>query len=159
MYISRDKIQQLWNTIQQQDRVFTDQELQNLGVKRDSFEMDNEDNPNFNPHFFEPLTQATLNEYPIDHQQLQFDLAEDPYILRYDDFDAQAAQFPDRLDLNQRMALSPTECTRAIWNIIESHMSVVPRKNMPMYKSVLKDITGWTRATFSEAELNQDRKT
>jgi len=126
---------------------FTDEELRDLGVKRDPFKMDSEDKPNFNPHFFEPLTREFLNAHPIDDERLQLDLEEDPYILHYEDFDAEAARSPDRLDLNRRIALSPTVCTRAIRNIVESHICIVPRKNMPPSKSVLKDITGWARAT------------
>lgn len=145
---TRDAIQRLWDTIKQlSDRVeFTDQELENLGIKRDPFVMDDEDKPAFNPHFFEPVTQATLYAHPIDLEQLQRDLEEDPYILYYEDFDAEAAKYPEKLDLHMQMALSPQECTREIWNIIESHISSVPRKIMPMNKSALENITGWTRA-------------
>ncbi|KAL2007885.1 hypothetical protein VTN00DRAFT_7867 [Thermoascus crustaceus] len=155
---TRDAVQRLWDTIKEfSDRVeFTDQELENLGIKRDSFVMDNEDKPAFNPHFFEPVTQATLDAHPIGQEQLQRDLGEDPYILRYHDFDAEAAKFPDRLDLIQQLALSPSQCTREIWNIIESDISSVPRKNMPMYWFGLEDITGWTRVNGGMEERVED---
>lgn len=146
--LMQDNVQKHWDEIRSltEKVYFTSQDLRKYGIECFPFAMDNEHKPAFYPHFFKPLTRDTLRRHPIDEERLKRDMKEDLYILHYNDFDAEAAKNLGRLDLHKKMALSPQECTQEIWNMIDSHISSVPRMNMPKHSSTLENITGWTRA-------------
>ncbi|KAL1968696.1 hypothetical protein VTN77DRAFT_1522 [Rasamsonia byssochlamydoides] len=125
----RHKIKELWDTIRQDEKeVFSDQEINGLGIKREPFTMDAFQKPVFTPNFFEPITQEKLMQYPPNAQELQ-----------------QAAKYPERLELTRRMALKPYRCTREIWSYLKTQIYSVPRKNMWKSLGSLRDLTRWQR--------------